>query len=99
MKAPTLVNDLEMERDTDSPRSLARDTLDLCHADSHDAPRAGPGQIRPQKQTSGALCLFAPSRAYFRFGWFPFNCHRGRSNFSLAEGMEPEFPQVIHILL
>lgn len=29
---------------------------------SHDAPWAGPSQIRPQKQTNGALCLFVPLR-------------------------------------
>lgn len=64
--------------------SLTRRALDLCHAASHDAPRAGPDQIRPQKRHQrGVLCLFVPSPADFTFGWFlPPNRHRGRSHSS-----------------
>ncbi len=41
---------------------------EMCYTGSlsctvpHDAPWAGRGQIRPQKQTNGALCLFVPLR-------------------------------------
>ena len=80
-------------------------TGSLSRTVSHDAPWAGQSQIRPQRQTNVALCLFVPlweRKLISDLAWF---CLKATENIIILSEKrdrtvcycEPVFPVVIHV--